>query len=331
MAGICEQFGLVGDLDNAAEIHHRDAVADVGDDGEIVRDEEIGEAVLALQVDQQIDHLRLDRDVERRHRLVADDEARPKRQRPRNADALALAAGKLMRIVLHLVRSQADLPEQLRDALLLLLAGGETVHDKRLADDVARSHARIERSKRVLEHDLHRAPVRPQFRLAELRDVLAVQLDGATGRLDQPQHRSRDSRLAAAGFADKAKRLAGLKRKADAVDGMHRANTTAQNAAAHRVVLDEVGHLKQRSRVRHSGTAVSAARQHAAKWLSPNSSSGGYSPRQRSIAKGQRGAKAHPAGRLVKEGTMPGISVSRVSPFAPSEITAGIEAIRPRV
>ena len=66
-----EEFGLVGDLDDAPEIHHRDAVADVLDDREVVRDEQIGEAVLALQVDQQVDDLRLDRDVERRDRLVA--------------------------------------------------------------------------------------------------------------------------------------------------------------------------------------------------------------------------------------------------------------------
>ncbi|GAA0007739.1 hypothetical protein BRDID11002_77450 [Bradyrhizobium diazoefficiens] len=61
----------------------------MGDHGEVVRDEEIGEAVLALQVDQQIDHLRLDRDVERGDRLVADDQARPQRERPCDADALA--------------------------------------------------------------------------------------------------------------------------------------------------------------------------------------------------------------------------------------------------
>ena len=43
----------------------------MGDHGEIMRDEQIGEAVLALQVDQQVDHLGLDRHIERRHRLVA--------------------------------------------------------------------------------------------------------------------------------------------------------------------------------------------------------------------------------------------------------------------
>ena len=61
-------------LDNAAEIHDGDAVAEMLDHGEIVRDEEIGEAEPAAQLHEQVQHLRLDRDVERRHRLVADDE-----------------------------------------------------------------------------------------------------------------------------------------------------------------------------------------------------------------------------------------------------------------
>ena len=78
--------------------------------------------MVALQVDQQIDHLRLDRDVERRDRLIADDQARAERERTRDAYALALAAGELVRIVLHLVRPQADLAEQLGDAGPLVVA-----------------------------------------------------------------------------------------------------------------------------------------------------------------------------------------------------------------
>jgi hypothetical protein len=45
--------------------------------GEIMGDEQIGKVMPALQVDQKIDHLGLDRDVERRYRLVAHDQVRP--------------------------------------------------------------------------------------------------------------------------------------------------------------------------------------------------------------------------------------------------------------
>src|SRR5215207_10309249 len=52
-------------LDDAAEIHHRDAVAEMPDDAEVVRDEEHREIELAAQAQEQVDDLRLDRNVER--------------------------------------------------------------------------------------------------------------------------------------------------------------------------------------------------------------------------------------------------------------------------
>ena len=84
-------------LDDAAQVHHRDPLGDLPHDGEVVGDEEVGQPAVALQVGQQVEHLRLHRDVERRDRLVADDEARLDRERPRDPDALALATGELVR------------------------------------------------------------------------------------------------------------------------------------------------------------------------------------------------------------------------------------------
>ena len=63
------------DLHNASEIHDGDAMADVLHDGEIVRDEKVGNAEFLLQVDHQVDHLRLNRHIERRDRLVRHDDA----------------------------------------------------------------------------------------------------------------------------------------------------------------------------------------------------------------------------------------------------------------
>src|SRR3954452_2334978 len=158
--------------------------------------------VLALQVDQQVDHLRLDRYVERRHRLVAHDQAGAQRQRAGDADALALPARELVRIVVHLVGPQSDLLEQLGYARALLLARRQPMNGKRLANDIARGHARVERSKRVLKDDLHRTPVRTQFALAEVSDLLAVEPDAAAGGFDQSQDAARHRGFAAAGFPD---------------------------------------------------------------------------------------------------------------------------------
>ena len=73
------------------------AVARVADDGEVVRDEEEREAEVALELNHEVDDLGLDRDVERRDRLVADDETRFQRQRIGIARALALTAGEFVR------------------------------------------------------------------------------------------------------------------------------------------------------------------------------------------------------------------------------------------
>ena len=47
----------VGDLDDLAEVHHRDAVADVLDDREVVGDEEIRQPELVLEIVEQVEDL----------------------------------------------------------------------------------------------------------------------------------------------------------------------------------------------------------------------------------------------------------------------------------
>ena len=50
-------------LDDAPAAHHRDAVREVFDDAEVVRDEQVREPARALQPREKIEDLRLDRDV----------------------------------------------------------------------------------------------------------------------------------------------------------------------------------------------------------------------------------------------------------------------------
>ena len=46
-------------LDDLAEVHDGDAVGDVAHDGEVVGDEEVRQVELLLQLDEQVEHLRL--------------------------------------------------------------------------------------------------------------------------------------------------------------------------------------------------------------------------------------------------------------------------------
>ena len=75
-------------LDNFLIRNHGHAVADVLHHGQIVRDEEVREVELALEPLEQVQDLRLDGDVQRGHRLVADDELRRQREGPGDADPL---------------------------------------------------------------------------------------------------------------------------------------------------------------------------------------------------------------------------------------------------
>ena len=115
----CEQTIRSCDLDNAAEIHDRNAIGDVAHDREIVRNEQIGELQLPLEILQQVDDLRLNRDVERRHRFVAHHEAGPQGKGPRDTDPLPLAAGEFMGVALRCGSRQTNKVQHLQNRLAL--------------------------------------------------------------------------------------------------------------------------------------------------------------------------------------------------------------------
>src|SRR6516164_7225441 len=131
---------------------------------QIVSNEEISEREFLLQILQEIDDLGLDRNVERGDRLVADDQLGLDRKRPRNADALALAARKLVRIADHVIGLQAYGFEQAHDALLELASAlCQSVNDQGFADDGSDAHAWVERGIGILEDDLDVATQRAQL------------------------------------------------------------------------------------------------------------------------------------------------------------------------
>ena len=115
--GIGVNVPVGGRFDDLTQIHHGHVIADVLDDGQVVRDEDVGKRKLLLQVDQQVDDLGLDRDIEGRHRFVADDELRAERERPGDADALPLSPGELVGVAAGLLGGEADLFQEEGDPL----------------------------------------------------------------------------------------------------------------------------------------------------------------------------------------------------------------------
>ncbi len=78
-----EQRARLGLLDLLAQMHHGNAVGQMLDHGEVVTDENHGQAQLGFQLQQQVDDLRLHRHIQRRCRLVADQNAGFQDQRTR--------------------------------------------------------------------------------------------------------------------------------------------------------------------------------------------------------------------------------------------------------
>ena len=150
-----EQGAGFRDLHQAAEIHHRDPVRDMPHHRQIVRYEHIGQAEAFPQILHQVDHLRLDRHIERRDRLIRHDQPRPHGQRAGDGDALALTAGELERKPPQMDRIEAHEAQQFHHLLPPRRARkSRFMHIERLGHDVLDPVARAERGIRILKHDL---------------------------------------------------------------------------------------------------------------------------------------------------------------------------------
>ena len=105
-------------FDDLALLHHDHVVGDAAHDVEVVGDEQHRHADLRLQVLEQLQDLRLHGDVERGRRLVGDQQVGPVGERHGDHHALALAAGKLVRIGAEPLGriDDADLGQKLDDA-----------------------------------------------------------------------------------------------------------------------------------------------------------------------------------------------------------------------
>eukprot|EP01110_Echinostelium_bisporum_P009892 TRINITY_DN34438_c0_g1_i1.p2 TRINITY_DN34438_c0_g1~~TRINITY_DN34438_c0_g1_i1.p2 ORF type:complete len:93 (+),score=0.29 TRINITY_DN34438_c0_g1_i1:157-435(+) len=79
-------------FNDAAQIHHCDAVTHMLNDTQIVRNHQKRDTEFIFQFQQQIDDLCADRHIEGGNGLVADKQFRLNNQGARNANTLSLAA-----------------------------------------------------------------------------------------------------------------------------------------------------------------------------------------------------------------------------------------------
>src|SRR5262245_12603463 len=216
-------------FDDLAGVHDGDFVGAFRDDAEIVGDEQHGHAEPSLELADQLEDLRLDRHVERRGRLIRDQELGRAGERHGNHDALTLADGELVRIIpdAFLRIGDLDQPQHLDRTIARLAAACPLMETHGFRNLVADGHDRVQRGHRLLKdhRDLVAADA-ADLMLREARQIPRLKLnfatDDAAGALGQKLHdRERGHALAAAGLADQTDRLAVVDVEAYAVNRPH--------------------------------------------------------------------------------------------------------------
>ena len=200
-------------------VKHDGTVRDVPHDRQVVGDEQQRQAHALLQFAEQVQHLRLHREIERADRLIADDKAWAGNDRARNRDALALAAGKLRGIARGGIRRHPDAGQNVADAGVTLSARQRAVHQQGLCQRVADRARRIERAVWVLKHHLDFARQIASPAPRRMRDVLAVETDTPRRGRSQTKDDAADRRFAGTGLADQPDRFAGHHVKGHAIEG----------------------------------------------------------------------------------------------------------------
>ena len=174
-------------------------------------------AELALQVEDQVEDLRLDGDVERGGRLVGDQHLRIAGERHGDHRALAHAAGELMRIFAWRAaparecRRAAASRSPCARAARFDMSSCSSSASAICRPIVSTGLSEVIGSWKIIAMSLPRTPRIVGF--VELQQIDAVErdraADDAAGRIGhQPHDRQRGHALAAAGFADDRQRLA---------------------------------------------------------------------------------------------------------------------------
>ena len=216
LVGRCADH-LVGraDLHDLAVAHDQDAVTELERLAEVVGDEDHRLAHLLVQADDLVLHVATDQRVERGERLVEHQDLGVGRERAGQTDPLLHAAGELVGVVV-LVALEADQVDHLLGAVAAVLLA-LAPHLETEGDVV--DHLAVRQQAEVLEdHRDLAAPGVEQGRVGHAGDVLAVELDGARGRLDQPGQQPHQRGLAGAGEPHHHEDLAGRHVEGDVAD-----------------------------------------------------------------------------------------------------------------
>src|SRR5437868_2949398 len=307
-------------LHDPARAHDHDVIADLPHHGEIVGDEQVGDLGRLADVGQHVQHLGLDRHVERGDRLVQDQHLRFRREGAGDGDPLPLPARERARQRACLPGVKADLVEQFTDPAGPFAPVHGEVQAEHLLQAVADPLAGVERGVGVLEDDLHLASAPPAPRRAQPAGGLLdpVNQHGARRGLFEPDDEAGAGGLAGARLAHDGQAAAGVQGEALAFQRYELA-ARRDGGGVH---LAQVAHLKDGMAHLVPPSMAWQATRPPGTWTWA-----GRSRSHRSWTSGQRVANAQPSPASKAETGRPSIVVRRGSRRPGS----GRAASRPRV
>ncbi len=224
-------------------------IRDGPDHGKVVADEDVGKVVVGLQLAQQVDHLSLHGPVECRGRFVEDNHTRLEDHRAGNRDALALTAGKFVRVAIARLGIEPDFGQGGdRAPVSIRLVQRRLVDEQTFGDDLADCLTRRERPKGILEDELHLLAQGPHLPTVEAGDVGLVEAV-MTIAVEKPEQRAPKRRFPRAGLTNDTDRLALPELDGDAVDGPETLWTLRKKSAADRKIDRDIASLQDDRRV----------------------------------------------------------------------------------
>ena len=135
--------------------------------------------------------------------------------------------------------------EELLDTFPEFITTRQTMDLQRLTHDSTDTHAGIERTRRVLEDDLHLPSDVAHFCRVHVEEIVSVVSHDTGRRRNQAQKRSSDRGLSTSGLTDEAEGLPGLDLETHTIDGADMIHHSLENASSDREVGLEMADREQ--------------------------------------------------------------------------------------
>jgi hypothetical protein len=240
MEGTFKERRLRSGFNDLSQIHYRNAMTHMLDDAEVMGDEEIRVTVTSLKFLDEVENLCLDRNIERRRRLVKDDELWARDQGPGNSNALPLAATEFMRVTIHMLFIQSHFGEARSDPCDDLLTFGKTVHLEGIPNGLFDQHPRIKGRLGILKDDLEIPSHLSQILPPDLGEIHAVVENLSSIRLEKVQKEKADRGFSTAGLSNESQRFSLIDSQGDGIDRFQVFHLASEKTAVNGKILDEI-------------------------------------------------------------------------------------------